>query len=268
MSEQLPATTLDFEELAQAVVRQPDLFGSISAVSEEQAVVRAAREFRYTGARVAEARAAQIVALRKIGTSLNEIQRQTGADKRTIHAVVELAEKQGLVTPLKEVLQRRLSTLAEKTADVIERELDAESPDAQLIKAGWVGLGIAADKSAALANVGELHLHVHQASVAAGSDPASEYARLLRGAPVGPTVDAESAVSVADSHDSNAVPGADTALDTAPPVRPPCGSAPAAVPAGDPERRSRAARTRRQASTRGAGGVESPEVSGGGDGKA
>lgn len=257
---QVPA--LDFQDLAQAVVRQPDLFASLAGVAEEQAIVRAAREHRYTGTRTPEARAAQIVALRKAGTSLREIQRQTGADKRTIHAVVELAEKQGLVTPLKEVLQRRLSTLAEQTADVIERELDSPDPDAQLIKAGWVGLGIAADKSAALANVGELHLHLHHGAVAAGPDPAAEYARMLRS---GPTVDAESEVLPADVPEIGASVGADTdAAHAAAPAQP--GRPPAARLA---DQAAAAGADLEVGSTgRGAGGVEIGGPLGGGDGKA
>ncbi len=257
---------LDFHDLAQEVARQPDLFAAISAVAEEQNTVRAARERRYTGSRVPEARAAQIVALRLAGGSLREIERQTGADKRTVAAVVQIAEKQGLVPPLKEGLQRRLGELAERTADVVERELDSDVPDAQLIKAGWVGLGIAADKSAALANVGELHLHLHQGAVASGPDPAAEYARLLRGAPVGPTVDAESEVSTSERPPIVDVRLSDTGMVRGP--APVGASVDPADPSGCRDLGPGDAGPEAGDGGGGAGGVAKPAVGGVGDGKA
>lgn len=260
---------LDFRDLAQSVVRQPELFAALAGVAEEQNIVRAAQERRYTGSRVPEARAAQIVALRLAGTSLRGIERQLGADKRTVAAVVEIAERQGVLPPLKEVLQRRLGVLADRTADVIEQELDSDEPDAQLIKAGWVGLGIAADKSAALANIGELHLHVHQGAVAAGSDPASEYARLLRGAPAGPTVDAESEVCAPVAAVSGGSSLVATALDHIS-GRPPIESvAPVGAPiSGVDDQVPSGAAASEPPATRGAGGVANPGGVGGGDGKA
>jgi len=188
-----PVPALDFSALAQEIVRQPDLFASISAIQVEQDVVQAARGRRYTGARVPEARAAQIVALRLAGTSLRGIERQTGADKRTVAAVVEIAEQQGVVPPLKERLTRRMAELSDRTMDMVERELESDEPDAQLIKAGWVGVGIAADKSAAAGALGgasDLHQHLHL-HVAGPEDPAAIYARMLSGSR---PVDAQSEV--------------------------------------------------------------------------
>ena len=261
---QVPA--LDFRDLASEVSKQPDLFAALAGIPDEQAIVRAASDKRYTGDRVPEARATQIVALRLSGCSLREIERRIGADHRTVSAVVAIAERQGIIPALKEAVQRQVLELTEETIEVVRRELRSEEPDAQLIKAGWVGAGIGMDKAAMVAPVGELHLHLHQGAVAAGSDPAAEYARLLRGAPSGPTVDAESEVSavVVPRFDGSAV--ADTVLGAAP------GGADAGpgAPSVDahPGASRLAADQAAAGADRGAGGVATSEVGGGGDGKA
>jgi DNA-binding MarR family transcriptional regulator len=206
MSEPTQIPALDFRAIAEEVSRQPDLFAAIEADVREYAVIQAARERRYDGTRTEEARAAQIVALRATGASLRAIERRLGADRRTVSAVVRAAEEQGLVPALKDVVARRMAELTERTMEMLERELDSPKPDAQLIKAGWVGAGIGADKLvAAPAPAPQLHLHAHSHRV--DQDPASIYAEMLRSA------DVESVGSVAKALPSNGAARVDTVLD-------------------------------------------------------
>ncbi len=251
-----PIPALDFRALAEEVARQPDLFAAISGSVADQEIVRAARERRYHGGRVPEARAAQIVALRVTGASLREIERQTGADHRTIKAVVRCAEEQGMVPALKEVVARRMLELAEKTADIVDRELDSDEPDAQLIKAGWVGIGIAADKAAAAsAPAPQLHLHAHLG--VGDQDPASIYAAMLRSA------DAESAVSSRNPLQPRSAFPADTVLDVpATSAGAPGNQAATLARAQDPL----AVGDREAVLDRGAGGVANGGPAGSGDG--
>lgn len=251
----LPA--LDFRAIAEEVQRQPDLFAAISADVTEHQVVMAARERRYDGSRVPEARAAQIVALRATGLSLSAIERRLNADHRTVRSVVQAAEEQGLVPGIKEVVGRRMSELAEKTMDVLSRELDSEEPDAQLIKAGWVGVGIAADKLvAAPAPAPQLHLHAHVG--AADQDPAAIYAAMLR------TADAQSAVSARNSLVSSHPVILDTGADT---IEPPA-ERPGSGSGSPPSQVGSEAPVGFEAGVDGgAGGVEAPRRPENGDGK-
>ena len=206
MNEVTTIPAIDFRALALEVQRQPELFSDLEGSAAEMEIVRAARERRYDGSGTPGARAAQIVALRVAGTSLCEIRRRLGADPRTVSAVVRAAEEQGIVPTIKDVVARRMSELAEKTMDVVDRELESDEPDAQLIKAGWVGIGIAADKLvAAAAPAPQLHLHAHVGP--SDQDPAAVYARMLR------TQDAESAVTAPNAFCSKAPCTLDTVVD-------------------------------------------------------
>lgn len=200
----------NFRQVAMDTVSQPDLFAAVCAIHPEHEIVQAARQRRYNGSRVPEAKAREIVALRLSGESLRGIERRTGADHRTVRAVVAAAEEQGLVPAIKERMQREMLELAEATAELLRGEMNKDEPDAQIIKAGWVGLGIAADKAAALQVAGDLHLHQHvHVGGPSADDPAAAYAAMLKGA-----VDVESEVVRRKQLDLNAMDVLDTSTDT------------------------------------------------------
>jgi transposase len=164
--------------VAEAMTRQPELFGEAAFSELELETVRVARSGRYNGSITTrnEARVAVVVALRQQGCSLREIERRTGMDTRLVNVVMREAERAGVVPAIKEVLNRRIAETTERVMDRFDEEVKKDEPDSQLVRALAVAMGVGYDKVAAGSNpAGDVHLHLHQH--AEGGDPTREYLR-------------------------------------------------------------------------------------------
>lgn len=213
----------DLALLAESISDQPELFAAPDVSS-----VRAAREYAHTGNwTVKDGRRVALIVSAWLNTgSLRKTAQLCSVSRNTVSAVLRILENAGKLEPLKERFARaRLEVGMEQLAWMEEIIASRDIEAAQVLKAGWVGVGIVSDKEAA-APPAAMHLHVHQVATA-DADPVREYERLLRAARA-TVVDVESAASGVNTTPNPTSEPSVTALDTtstasepSPPLMPP-----------------------------------------------
>ncbi len=149
-----PDLTNDCRTVARELLAQPDLLAPVFSEEPEsgQELIHAAG--RYTGERSTkdEQRLLLVGALRLLGASDREIERQAGVTRRTIPLLLAELEKSGRITPLKERLSTLTGDNAERSQLALRRLLDratdgeCDAELASMIKSVSVACGVTAEK--------------------------------------------------------------------------------------------------------------------------
>jgi len=153
---------LDYDALADAASRAPDLFAGIDTVP----IVRSTKEYLHTGKAItADQRLAeQVAVMRAAGLTLREIARRTGRGTNTIMAALTELEKSGVLETAKEVVERRLAHLVEGAMEDVASLQDKEyltDTEVGRLKAGWVGVGVGLTHMGAARPAVVRHEHLH-----------------------------------------------------------------------------------------------------------